>query len=208
MTLGVWLAFGATWLVLAMVVLLLAGCLRFLNGLQDRIEQSIPHVTAMELGETVIHFRLPALHSDRVVDSESFVSAGHTTLLLVLTTTCGDCEAVARQIAELTRRPGGIPALGWSIVLAWYGPRLEVLEKAEFVPQAAPGLELLLDENGHLARDFRVGSLPIGIALDARGRVTAQSANPGPNWLYRTLGVPAPQESLAPAWIATLESKG
>jgi hypothetical protein len=203
-----WIAFTMTWAVVILIVIVLAGVLRYLGTLQTRIGESVPRTTVLERGDRVPAFQLTELHGGSVVGSDQIIGTGTATILLLLTATCTECEVIAKQIGELTKRPGGLPALRWSIVIAWYGDRETIQERARPVPPNAPGLTILHDPDARLARDLLVGSLPIGIALDGSGRVVGQTANPGPNWLYLTLGAAAPDKALEPGWVSEITVRG
>lgn len=204
---SVLIAFGATWVVLLMAGVLLAGVIRYLGDVHERLASSVPQITKLAEGQAVPSFELPDL-SGRSLRSGELFGDGSKALLLLLTGTCAECEVISRQIGELCSRPGGMPGLGWRIVLAWYGDRDTVLQRVTPIPRDAPGVVLLHDEKAQLARDLLVSSLPVGIALDEQGRVAGQSANPGPNWLYRTLRTEAPERPLEPAWVPEITTRG
>lgn len=210
---GLWLlAFVLQWMLIALLIVVTAGILRYLAILQERIGQAIPHVTRFETNETATSFTLPDLEGHRYDFSPR--NDGRQTLLLILSTRCGTCEVVLRQAAEIARRPGGPAAIGWSMVIVAFGDHRSVKELLErslsaedlALPASVP---VLVDEAGVVLRGYLVGSVPAGVVLDPLGRVGDQSANPGPNWIYRVLNVPAPDKSvLPPAWIGRISSVG
>ena len=100
------------WVVLAVVAVLVVGILRYLGSIQQRLELQAPRITKFEAGQPISAFTLPELDG-RERSSDELIGQGRSTMLLILTTTCSECEAIARQIVELTRRPGGLTRLGW-----------------------------------------------------------------------------------------------
>ena len=113
-------------------------------------------------------------------------------------------EVIQQAIPRITQFSDGDPLP--SFVFAWHGTADEVTPKALSIV-GAPGIVVLLDEEAKLASDFLVGSLPVGLAIDAGGRIVSQSANPGPNWLYRTLKAAAPAEPLEATWVAEITTR-
>lgn len=210
---GLWLlAFVLQWVLIALLIVVMAGILRYLAILQERIGQTVPHVTRFEINEAATSFTLPDLVGHRYDFRPR--SDGRQTLLLILSTRCGTCEVVLRQAAEIAHRPGGLAAIGWSMVIVAFGDQRSVKEllgrslssEDLALPNSIP---VLVDETGVVLREYLVGSAPAGVALDPLGRVVDQSANPGPNWIYRILNVPAPDKSLLPpAWIGQVSSMG
>ncbi|MDQ2913494.1 MAG: hypothetical protein M3T56_09585 [Chloroflexota bacterium] len=206
---GLWLlAFVLQWILIALIILVMAGILRYLAILQERIGQAIPHVTRFAKDESATSFTLPDLDGHPYEFRPQ--SIGRQTLLLILTTHCGTCEVVLRQAVEIAQRPKGLATIGWSMVIVAFGDQRSVKELLErslsgvdlALPSSVP---ILVDEQGVVLRGYLVGSAPAGVALDALGRVIDQSANPGPNWIYQVLNVPAPDKALLPpAWIGQI----
>ncbi len=194
---GFWLFVSVVqWLLLIVLYLLFFGVLRYLGSIQSRVEQAVPRITRFDLGDRVSDFTLPDLNNDSISLSQSF-HRGQKVLLLVLSTTCSTCEAIVAQLAELAGRERGLRVAGWSVVVAGYGTPDAVKQLVKEISHTE-GIAILVDEQALLPREYLVASIPVGIALDEQGRVLGQSPNPGPNWLYLTLDVPAPDRSLLP----------
>jgi redoxin len=194
---GFWLVVsGVQWLLLIVLYLLFFGVLRHLGSIQSRIEQAAPRITRFDLGDRVSDFTLPDLNNDSISLSQ-FFHRGQKVLLLVLSTTCSTCEAIVAQLAELAGRERGLPAAGWFVVVAGYGAPDAVKHLVKEISHAE-SIAVFVDEQALVPREYLVASVPVGIALDEQGRVLGQSPNPGPNWLYLTLDVPAPDRSLLP----------
>lgn len=192
---GFWLvAFLVQWMLLIVLSVLIFGMLRYLQSIKSRIEVAVPRITRFELGDKVSDLTLPRLDGSSSSVSQMF-HQGKNVLLLLLTTTCGSCEAIIMQLAELTRREGGLQAMGWSVALICYGQPGAVKQLVERVAHTE-GITIHVDEQAVAARQFLVTSLPIGLALDEQGYVLSQSPNPGPNWLYLTMNIPAPDSSV------------
>jgi hypothetical protein len=194
---GFWLFVSVVqWLLLIVLYLLFFGVLRYLGSIQSRIEQAVPRITRFDLGDRVSGFALPDLNNDSISLSQSF-HRGQKVLLLVLSTTCSTCEAIVAQLAELAGRERGLRVAGWSVVVVGYGTPDAVKQLVKEISHTE-GIAILVDEQALVPREYLVASIPVGIALDEQGRVLGQSPNPGPNWLYLTLDVPAPDRSVLP----------
>lgn len=209
---GIWLvAFLVESALLLVLLVLVAGVLRYLGQIQDRLQQAIVHVTRFGLDDAIPAFTLPDFEG-HAFSSSTVIGTGRPTLLLLLTTTCASCEGVIRQVAEISSRKD-FRTLGWGVILACLGNREAVdqlLERslADSASPLAGEVAVLLDATGDLARTFQVSGLPVGMALDGRGRLVDQSPNPGPNWIYQVLGVDGPPASLVRAPTPTLQFVG
>ncbi len=209
---GIWLAaFLVESALLLVLLVLVAGVLRYLGQIQDRLQQAIVHVTRFALDDAIPAFTLPDFEG-RPFNSSAVIGTGRRTLLLLLTTTCASCEGVIRQVAELASRTN-FSTLGWDVILACLGNRdaVDQLLERSLADSASPlagEVAILLDATGDLARAFQVSGLPVGMALDGRGRLVDQSPNPGPNWIYQVLGVDGPPASLVRAPTPTLQFVG
>lgn len=201
---ALWVAMGINFLVLILIALLVAGILRHLQSLQMRLEESIPHITRFEAGEPVTSFTLADL-AGRDISSDGLIGNGQPSVLLLLTASCAECDAIVNQLVELTTRPGGMGSIGWNVVTVWYGEPDAVESKAAALSEA--GIPVLVDRQASLSRGYLVSSLPVGMAIDGKGRLTSQSANPGPSWLYRSLAVEAPTKPLQATWRTEISFK-
>jgi peroxiredoxin len=201
---GFWLVVSIVqWFLLIVLYFLVFGMLRYLGSIQSRIEQAAPRVTRFDLGDRITDFTLPDTEGNTISLFSSF-TVGKKVLLLVLSSTCGTCEAIVRQLAELASREGGIQAMGWSVVAVGQGTPDAVKQLAKEILHVED-MVVLVDEQALVLREYLVASVPVGIALDEQGRVFDQSPDPGPNWLYLTLNVPAPDHSLLPKqWVAQI----
>jgi peroxiredoxin len=188
---------GSVLLVLDTVIVLLlfvlvAGILRYLNVVQERLEATVPKVSRLRKGDTITSFELPHLGGG-MFSSSDVIGHDVPVLLAILNDQCGSCEILAKQIAELAERPGGLPQIGWRVVMVWVGSPQSVAEKSY---RSTVDLSVLIDERGTVVRQLLVSGFPSAIALDGSGRVLDQSSNPGPNWMYLTLEVDAPEKPL------------
>lgn len=205
---GFWIvAFLVQWFLLIILSILVFGILRYLRSIQSQLQTTSQRITRFNQGDKISDLTLIDLDGNSMSISQLF-NHGRKVLLLLLTTTCSSCEAIVLQLAELVKREGGLTATGWSVALICYDQQQEVgrltkdLEKGE-------GITVLVDSEAIAARQYFPASLPVGIALDEHGYVLDQSPNPGPNWLYLTLNVPAPDRSVLPAkHIATITYPG
>ena len=190
-----WLVVAANSLLLVLLVVAMAGVLRYLSAVQARLESSVRRVSKLERGEMFPDIQLPQAGNGRMLSISSVVAGGQRTMVLLLNDTCQSCDVLVRQVAELSTRPGGLEEIRWKFILAWIGDEATVADKAAGLPQTGQ-IAQLIDSTGKLARQLLIGTFPVGIALDAGGKVVSQSAQPGPNWLYLTLGVVAPEQPL------------
>jgi AhpC/TSA family len=205
---GFWIvAFLVQWFLLIMLSILIFGILRYLRSIQSQLQTTSQRVTRFSQGDKISNLTLVDLDGSSVSISQLF-NHGRKVLLLLLTTTCSTCETIVLQLNELVKREGGIPATGWSVALISHGQQQEV-ERLTRGLEEKEGITLLVDSEAIAARQYFPASLPVGIALDERGYVLDQSPNPGPNWLYLTLNVPAPDRSVLPErHVATITYPG
>lgn len=195
---GPWVVlFVLQWLLLIVLALLMAGVLRYLSLVQERIQQAVVFVTRFEAGERITPFSARAVGGTDV-RSETLFGLKRNVLLLVLTPTCGSCEAVIRHLAEIDAREGGFARLGWSPVLVVLGAESDARELVRKSLSArgmalSSDVLLLVDPLGKLASDYQVSALPVGLAISSAGILLDQSANPSGSWLYRTVGTDTPR---------------
>lgn len=85
---GIWLlTFVAQWILLLTLTLFVVGILRYMAGIQERLELAAPHISRFDVGERVSDFVLPDI-TGRVVDSREFIGNGNSTILLFLNPEC------------------------------------------------------------------------------------------------------------------------
>jgi peroxiredoxin len=194
---GFWLAVSIVqWLLLIVLYFIVFGILRYLGSIRSQIEQAAPRITRFNPGDGVADFTLPDAEGNSTSLTQ-FFQHGQKILLLILSTTCSTCEGIVMQVAELARRKEGLRTAGWSVVVVGYGTPDAVTRMTKEISHTEE-ITVLTDEQALVLRDYLVASIPVGIALDEQGRVLSQSPNPGPNWLYLTLNVLAPDHSLLP----------
>jgi hypothetical protein len=202
---GIWLvAFVLQWILLLVLLVTLAGFLRYFATIEERLDQSVPRITKFQSGDSIGSFQLPnARGGDFIFASDT----GSRILMLLLSPSCSSCEVAARQVAELANRARPI---GWAMVLVTHGTPQIV---NDFVARALEGtrlqmpdsVTLVADEEGQLLREYMAASVPVGLAIDEHGHLLDQTTRPVPNWVYLTLGVAGPSEGLLPAsWIGHL----
>ncbi len=195
---GIWLiAFVVQWILLALLAVLFAGVLRYLASLQEKLQLAAPLISRFELGEQVGAVDVTDLHGNQATSTQA-IGQGRNVLLLLLSPKCGSCKTIVAQITEMARRPGGVLASGWSITLLFAGDRPtidEVVQKNP--PLLSDGITLLIDEQGVSLAQYGIPSVPTGLALDRRGRLLTQSMNPHANWMYKTLTIDAPAQSVS-----------
>ncbi len=201
---GIWLiAFILQWIVLLLLAALLAGVLRYLAAFQEKVRLAAPTISIFEVGQRVSDFALPDIQGKSVA-STSLIGRGQNTLLLLLSATCGSCQTLIEQVAELTRRAGGVTATGWHVVLVIVANPGVVDDVVQKYPQLlSEGITVLQGTKEGVLKQYGITGVPTGLAIDAQGQLLDQTLNPHVNWLYKILRVPAPKESLAPEWQGT-----
>jgi cytochrome oxidase Cu insertion factor (SCO1/SenC/PrrC family) len=188
---------------LLLLVVLLAGVLRYLAAFQEKVRLAAPTISIFEVGQFVGDFTLPDIEGNSVA-STSLIGRGQNTLLLLLSATCGSCQTLIEQVVELTRRTGGVRATGWHLVLVIVAEPGMVDDVVQQYPQLlSEGITVLQETKGEVLKQYGVTGVPTGLAIDGRGQLLDQTLNPHVNWLYKTLRVPAPKESLTPEWQGT-----
>lgn len=215
---GIWVvAFALQWALLLMLTVLVAGVLRYLQSVRERISLIAPPISFLEVGE-----RIPAFSSHdlqgRSVTRDDLLRHARPIVLLFLSPGCPACKALLEQVSELGRRAGGIDALRSSFALACAGESSDIRSMVQDHPELlSDDVTILLDMGGEVGGRFGIRSSPVGIITDAGGRVTSQSFNPHANWLYRVLGVlppatpftgkeaGAPESYMVPAWFPSTE---
>jgi len=193
-----------------LIGLLVAGILRYLGGIQQRLEALAPRISGLSSGDTMPDFHLKTLDGVEA-RRDDVVGGGVRTVLLVLNDQCDACEVVARQCVELAERDGGLAGLGWRLVLSWVGSPDTFTAKLGGISFHEPALTVLMDPDGQIAKGLLVSSFPVGLALDNTGRLLSQSGNPGPTWLYTTTGASAPAQPIVlddRRWTSTLRTRG
>ncbi len=198
---GIWLvAFVLQWAVLLLLVILLAGVLRYLATFQEKIRLAAPTISIFEVGQRVSDFVLPDLRGASVA-STNLIGRGQKTMLLLLSATCGSCLTLIDQVAELAQRTGGVKATGWQLVLivvAEPGTADELVEHHQQL--LSDGITILQETEGGVLQRYGVTGVPTGLALDAHGHLLDQTLNPHITWLYKTLRVSAPSEPITTGW--------
>lgn len=190
---GIWLvAFGLQWVLLLILVVLVAGILRYLGSIQERMNLAAPRISRFDLGERVTDFELPDIR-DRTFNSASWIGHSNKVMLVFLSPVCDSCKTVVKQIVELVNRSGDSEVRGWSYILICHG---ELVAIKEMVEQLLPfeNIAILHDdvEESLVSRQYGVRTHPAGIAMDHRGHVIDQTFNPHTGWLYKVMGVSEP----------------
>lgn len=190
---GIWVvAFALQWVLLLVLTVLVAGMLRYLSNVQDRVDAFAPYVSRFDVGDRIANFTLPTLAGGSFA-VEQMLRQGRSLVLLVVNPGCTSCKTVVMQLAELAGREGGFARSGWDAALVLTGARDDVEELVRANDGViAPGVHLLTDFDGDLLQQYAIRHVPIGIAIDANGRVLSQSMNPHANWLYTVLDVLPP----------------
>jgi len=194
---GIWVvAFVLQWIVLALLMILMAGTLRYLSGAQERLELVAPHISNFDIGEEVPPFELFDVHG-HVVGIDGIIRRHSNTLILLISPGCTACKTLVMQLNELGSRVGKFSSLGWGIVAVVAGERREVellLETNDGI--LSGGTEVLIDSDATVLRAYGVRQVPTGMVVDARGRVESQSFNPHQNWIYKQLKQLPPREPI------------
>ena len=82
--LTIWIvAYILQWIVVVFLVCIMAGVLRYLGSIQDKIEEAIPLTSRYVRGEHTMKFELPDLQG-HLVDSSSLLKKDQKLLLLFL----------------------------------------------------------------------------------------------------------------------------
>lgn len=201
---GIWLiAFILQWVMLLLLVVLMAGVLRYLTAFQEKIRLAAPTITIFEVGQRVGDFTLPNIHGNTIA-STSFLGRGQNVVLLLLSATCSSCLTLTSQVAELASRAEGVGAIGWHIVLMIGGEPEMIDGLVKQYPQVlSDGITVLMETKATVFQQYGITGVPTGLAIDAQGRLLSQTLNPHVNWLYKTLRVPAPTETLTSGWDGT-----
>lgn len=183
------------WILLVMGGVFLAGILRYLGAVQERIELVAPHVTKYELGDRLDDVTLKEFGGDEI-SLRTVVGGGDKSALLLVSPGCGSCNTLLLQVDELARRRTGLPQ-GWNVAVVFMGD----VEGARTAIADKPGLTrsgvtTLLDDQDQVRRSYSVRHTPVGLVVDGDSRVLSQSLTPYTNWLYKVLDVLPPDQAL------------
>lgn len=190
---GLWLvAFGLQWLLILILCVLVAGILRYLGSIQEKIDLVAPAISRFALGERVSEFTLQDIWGNTFA-STSWIGQREQVMLLFLNPTCDGCKTVVKQLAEVLQRPERVEGEEWSFLLICPGELVAIKEMVESL-LSSQKVAILHDEDADklVSRDYGVRTHPTGMALDKRGRVVDQSFNPHAGWLYQVMGIPEP----------------
>ncbi|MGH2411438.1 MAG: peroxiredoxin family protein [Chloroflexota bacterium] len=192
---GPWIAvFVAQWVLLVFLTVLVAGVLRYLGAIQERLTLAAPHISRYELGDAIDSFTLPTIDGEEL-RTQDLLRGPVGALIFLLSPSCPACKTMVAQVAEVAERPDRLAKLGWSIAVVTSGERKAVEEmRAAYPGLMSPGVFVLYDPDASVLRRFGVGAVPTGMAVDTKGRVVRQSLNPHQNWLYKMLDVLPPSE--------------
>jgi peroxiredoxin len=169
---GIWVvAFVALWMVVILLGLVQLGILRRVAPLVERAETTLREAARATLrglrpGEAVPDFTAGAFGGGTFTESDL---RGSTTIVLFLNTGCQSCEVIAADIEA-----GRVPDLGVPLVVVADEPD----EAARFADGGQ--VQVVLQENGSLARVFESDRTPHAFVIDETGRVLV-SGSPN-NW--------------------------
>jgi len=199
---GIWLiAFLTQWLLVLFLVLIVAGILRQLKVMQERWDLAAPPITTYDLGERIADFELSDAAGEHMLGTR-LLQLSDGGVILFISSTCSACAIVATQISDIVSRPHLAPSKMFIVIV------VEAVDRLRWLFDEHPGLRnqnvvLLTDENGDVARQFGVRSVPTGLAVDKGGQVISQSFNPHVgNWLYKSYGVHPPTEPISQTAIS------
>lgn len=114
----------------------------------------------LRTGTQAPNFEAPELPSRQRVRSESW--QGQSTMLVFMAPECPTCRETAHELIELRRQ-----ANAHVVVLC----RGEVSACKQFADMYLPDVQVLLDEAGTIAQDFRIKRTPTAVHLDEKGRI-------------------------------------
>src|SRR5215470_881063 len=180
---------------LLIIGLLLAGVLRYLGSIQDRIDLAAPSVARLQPGDHVEPFEAPTIGGGSF-DITLAASDGRGLVLLFIAPGCSSCKYLLTQLDDLGQRRALQGAARAVVVVASGAQDPEVGAQLSVVAES--GATIVLDEQGTVANAYGVRVMPIGLAIDPEGVVTGLSWNPhAANWLYEQLGVDPPQDPVS-----------
>lgn len=157
----------ALWAVLAQVVQQQGRILLHLDHLVDA-HTSTSEPVGLEVGTSIGDFELPDL-GGRSVSLDTW--RGQRTLLIHWSTSCGFCELIARELAELTP---DLRTQGIRLVLASYG---DAESNRLFATEHGLSCSILLQPEGRPLPAFHQLGTPVAYVLDETGRVAEPLAH-------------------------------
>jgi hypothetical protein len=190
---GLWLvAFGLQWLLILILCVLVAGILRYLGSIQEKIDLVAPAISRFALGERVSEFTLPDIWGNKFA-STSWIGQRERVMLLFLNSTCDSCKTVVKQLAEVLERPEHAQGEEWAFLLICPGELVAIQDMVKSI-RSSQKVAILHDEgtDNLVTQAYGVRAHPTGMALDKRGRVVDQTFNPHAGWLYQVMGIPEP----------------
>jgi hypothetical protein len=192
-------AFILQWIVLLLLCVLLLGVLSRMGdlGQSEVLATASTPVTSLIDGDVIPVFHARTLSGDDW-SSVELLGQHRRGILLVGTKECHACGILDRELIELSNRFDGIANLETTILLLLIGRDAlgDSHGGSEYELSTTTDVLVLRDEDGVALRDFRVRSVPVGIAFNAEGEIVSQSRNPHAGWLYEVLSVPQPDEPI------------
>jgi hypothetical protein len=194
--------------VLVLLGVLMAGVLRYLQSVQERIALATPAISRYEIGERIDPLSLPALDGGEFA-LDTLTLAGQAAVVLVVAPGCSSCRTVMTQLDTIL---AGSPApiLRRQVVVVAAGAPDEQ-ERSRLADLQRRGVVVLLDASGRTMKGYGLRVTPTALVLDERGTLVDQTWNPhAANWLYKHLGVVPPEvpvrgENVGVVMPATLE---
>jgi AhpC/TSA family len=186
------------WIVLILLVLIVAGILRYLGRVEGVMRSLRPGASKYEVGDKVADFE-GVDHAANLVTLGDFLASGRETVLVFTSAECQACRLIQEQVAELASLPGGVQATGRSLAMFVSGAD-DVIDSvlSENPALLQGGVSVVLDREGVIFTEYGIHAVPTGLAIDTGGKVISQSMNPHVDWLYEVLGVSRPADSLLP----------
>jgi thiol-disulfide isomerase/thioredoxin len=186
----IWIiVFILQWIVLVFLICIMAGVLRYLGSIQDKIEEVIPRSSRFVRGEYATEFSLPDL-SGHVIASKSLLKKEQELLLLFLSTKCDSCQALLGTLAHLVSTYQNV-TIKHSIALVVAGELDSVANMAQKYLRQLECIHILVDQAGIVIQNYGISGTPFGIVLNSHGRVMRQMLGPTLNWLELVLGIHA-----------------
>lgn len=185
----IWIiAYVLQWIVVVFLICIMAGVLRYLGSIQDKIEDVIPRTSRFVRGEQALKFELPDLQG-HLVTSNDLLKNEQKLLLLFLSTTCDSCRLLLSDIAEFIAISRSLIVPGSSIVLICIGQSGDVTQMIDEHRERLGRTHVLVDEDGIVTRQYGIRGVPFGMILNKHSQVMQQSISPTLDWLQNMIGI-------------------
>ncbi len=194
---GLWLVtFLVQWVIVLVLLVLVAGILRYLASVEERWNLIAPPVSSYELGQRIENFALPDM-TGQLIHSEDLLRRSNGAVFLFVSTSCSACEALLAQVSEIATRPNGLLKKSLVVVVLGVTGNLEQL-LVSYPSLSNEKIVVLTDPDGIALRQFGITAVPLGLALDRESRLVHQTHNPHvTKWLYVRLDVTPPTEPIS-----------